>query len=196
MPILVIISLTILSACTVGRYTLENSINSSKESQQSIEKKVRINYYISIKGRQIFDTRSSCFRSKRVREYKKDYAQVTKEILLNIYEIKDAKLVSNKNNADLIIDINYHTHPSATDGEWLTGLSFGMIPSWGTRKNEVSFRLNNTSLNKIHNYWVDDNRFNHLIAFPFTWTLFFIDYPMDKYKDALGDFLRCYPLSK
>ena len=78
---------------------------------------------------------------------------------------------------------------SALPQEWLTGLTCGAIPSWGTRYGEFKYRFENTPRQTSHTYFVDRPAFNHIIVFPVFWVSFFWPDEIDLYKKALANFL-------
>ena len=94
----------------------------------------------------------------------------------------------NSNDTALKIEIIEMQQLSATGGEYLTGLSFGLIPSWDTRYAELRFTMEEDKRTGV--YVVDDKRFNHIIVFPVFWLSFFMQNEQQKYKDALQDFIN------
>lgn len=67
-----------------------------------------------------------------------------------------------------VLGIFYDYGHAAAPQEWLTGLSFGIIPSWSTRHElKISFRLvdGETSIRELE-YFTKTLWINHLIFFP------------------------------
>lgn len=79
---------------------------------------------------------------------------------------------------------------SALPQEWLTGLSLGLIPSWGTRPNQYIYSFENTITGSKHRYAVDQKSYNHLIFFPAFWISFFTLNEYRVYEKALIKFLE------
>ena len=76
---------------------------------------------------------------------------------------------------------------SALPQEWLTGLSFGLIPSWGTRPSELRFSFSYKDRAGI--YVVDEKRINHIVLFPVFWLSFVLIDEESEFRAALEDFL-------
>ena len=83
-------------------------------------------------------------------------------------------------------DFAYTPMVSALPQEWLTGLSVGIIPSWGIRRGE--FRFEYQSGDRSQTYFIDRPAFNHLLMTPFFWLTFLGPKPIDLYKESLADF--------
>lgn len=75
---------------------------------------------------------------------------------------------------------------SALPQEWLTGLSLGLIPSWGTRPAEVRFSFSQES--RTAAYVVDHKTVNHLVLFPVFWITIFLTDEGKAFENALADF--------
>lgn len=93
------------------------------------------------------------------------------------------------NSADIAIHIQISPYPYELPQEWLTGLSFGLIPSWGKREDEYIYRFADRS-GKIVTYHVDEKSFNHLIDIPFFWISFFFLDEQRMYRKALAAYLE------
>ena len=98
--------------------------------------------------------------------------------------------VQDKTNADLVINILDEPHIGAVRVEYLTGLSFGIIPSWPKLKKQYNFEFESETTGRKHKYWVNETRYNHLILFPVFWLNFFKDNAFDKYEQALDNFIE------
>jgi hypothetical protein len=101
-----------------------------------------------------------------------------------------ANYIEHEEEANLKIRIvasgfGLHTAPQ----DWLTGLSFGLIPSWKTQKDGYKYYFENVSMKREHSYSVDKKTFAHLILFPIFWVTFITLDEMDVYKKALINFL-------
>ena len=102
----------------------------------------------------------------------------------------NATYVEKDDDATLEIHIKHLSQLSALPQEWLTGLSFGLIPSWGTRESEYTYSFKEKSTGKSHTYMVDSKSYNHLILFPVFWVSFFTLNEKRVYKNALTNFLE------
>ncbi len=77
----------------------------------------------------------------------------------------------------------------ALEQEYCTGLTFGLIPSWGTRPNEFCYTFELVGEKAAHCYYIDGKSYNHVILFP----LFLINLiTLDEsrvYRKALHNYL-------
>ncbi len=189
--ILLLFIFVIIQGCSVRYYTLENKISTHRESvknKESYKNKENLKFSIKVDGERYFRTRISKFSHKQLKKIREKYTNVTVE-LLTAKGYKPEEVAISKGN-NLLIDISEVPHIGAVGVEYLTGLSFGLIPSWPTRKQQYIYKFTTIKNMKSHKYWVNDKRFNHLIAFPVFWIIFFVDNPIDKYKEALENFLE------
>jgi len=98
--------------------------------------------------------------------------------------------VEDQNKAEFRIDVIRAPQLSALPQEWLTGLTAGAIPSWGTRYGEFQYTFTNVPQNKNHTYFVDRPSFYHIIVFPVFWLSFIWADEINLYKRALTNFLE------
>ena len=127
-------------------------------------------------------------KDDKLQQLKDKYLKETKNVLNNMgckHEYAD-----NKDGANLKIDILYQPLYSALGQEWLTGLSFGAIPSWGTRPAEAIFVLSNPKTKRKEKYIVDQKSYNHIILTPFIWVNAITDNEYNSYKEAVTDFIK------
>jgi len=92
--------------------------------------------------------------------------------------------------ADLRVRVQRLLSLSMLPQEWLTGLSLGVIPSWGTRPRQYTYTFENTRTKKTHIYYVDKTTYNHLVLLP---ALIFADpesQELDVYREALANFME------
>jgi len=85
----------------------------------------------------------------------------------------------------LHIEVIQYTHLSALPQEWLTGLSFGLIPSWGTRPEQWKFVFAMNDVQKV--FAVDKTTFAHIAVLPFVWLSEDVE---TSYKKALVTFMN------
>lgn len=91
---------------------------------------------------------------------------------------------------NLLINISRQLQLSALPQEWLTGLSFGLIPSWGTKYGQYSFTFIRADIGHTHTYIVDQRNYNHLVLFPVFWITFFTADEQRSYANALANFAK------
>lgn len=101
-----------------------------------------------------------------------------------------ANKIEDQDKAEFKIDVIRAPQLSALPQEWLTGLTCGAIPSWGTRYGEYQYTFTNVPTKKDHTYFVDRPAFNHIIVFPVFWLSFFGLDEIELYKRALTNFLE------
>jgi len=101
-----------------------------------------------------------------------------------------AKFVKNPHDANLKIEVVISPFLSALPQEWLSGLSLGLIPSWGTKEGEFRFSFEDAKSNETRTYYVDKPLFNHVIVVPVFWLGFFFPDPAELYGRALSDFVE------
>jgi hypothetical protein len=121
-------------------------------------------------------------KPERVQELENRYRTLAEQTL---HERK-CKLKAGASGETLTVQIEEMHQLSALPQEWLTGLSLGLIPSWGTRPAEVRFSFSQGSRRAA--YVVDDKRVNHLVLFPVFWLSFFLVDNDREFKNALEDF--------
>jgi hypothetical protein len=78
---------------------------------------------------------------------------------------------------------------SATGNDMITGLSFGLIPTWGINRNEHTYTFENKMLNKENVYAIDEKYYNHLFVFPVFWISLINLNKFNAYKASLINFL-------
>ncbi|MDR2213359.1 MAG: hypothetical protein LBE21_07020 [Pseudomonadales bacterium] len=124
--------------------------------------------------------------TKRLDEEKAGYARAIREILLS--RGCTASYVAMDGALD--IRIKHMAYVSALPQEWLTGLSLGLIPSWGTRPPEYEYTFENHVSGFSRTYTVDVTTYNHLILFPLLWVNLLLPMEKDRFKTALVNFLE------
>jgi hypothetical protein len=190
--ILLLFSL-LLSSCTTGSLTLKNKISKTPTFPLSPHTKIKKDipemiFFIKIDGRKYFRTMVSEFSEKDMKELTNAYTKATKKVLKekHFHPIQ----TFNQAKSDLVINISLTPFVGSVGVEYLTGLSFGVIPSWVTLKKQYNFDFKYSKTGQEHKYWVNAFRFNHWVVFPIWWTLFLADNQYDKYKEALLDFIE------
>jgi hypothetical protein len=181
--ILVTISL-MLQACTVARYDLKNKFSVPAPLFKEGEK---TEYYISLSAKPEQLTRDANYSADQIKKIRLKYSESTQKVFDQ--EGIPAAETPNRDSAAFLICIKSTPYFSALPQEWLTGLSFGLIPSWGTRHNEYSYTFEKIGAKSEHTYTVDNKSFNHLVCFPVFWTMFFTLDESRVYEKALRNYL-------
>jgi len=178
---IVLISFLLIQGCTVGYYTTEDMLSVSETDHNTCE----VIYHIEVSPKE-----PERISGERLESWKQEklslYEAATKEVLeSNNCTYKKAQTKSNANlNINVMVSINHE----ALAAEYLTGLSLGIIPSWGTRQDFYSYDFSH--LNNQHSYSIDDVRFNHLIAFPVFWISFLTMDESNIYEDCLDNYVK------
>jgi hypothetical protein len=118
---------------------------------------------------------------------KKEYIESTKEIF-NKYGCK-ANYVETEQDANFKIRVVRFRNISPLPQEALTVLSFGLIPSWGTKEKVIEYSFNDISKNRSHGYYIDEHTYNHILLFPIFWINFISMDENRTYKETLTDFI-------
>lgn len=101
-----------------------------------------------------------------------------------------ARQASNSTDSNFAVEVSRQLQLSALPQEWLTGLSFGLIPSWGTKYGQYAFTFTHNGSGKTYTYNIDQNNYNHIILFPVFWVSFFTANEQGAYTDALTNFIK------
>jgi hypothetical protein len=102
----------------------------------------------------------------------------------------NASFVEDKKNSDIQVQIT-REHFYTLEQEYLTGLSLGIIPSWGTRVNKFIYRIATSSEQvSVH---VDETTYNHILLMPIC--LLQLPFMTDTsiYKYALSQYINIQP---
>jgi hypothetical protein len=98
--------------------------------------------------------------------------------------------VENQQDADIQIQItrdSFYTLPQ----EYLTGLSLGIIPSWGTRKGKFEYRIVTSTAKIFIN--IDETTYNHILLMPVCLVELPFVFDTDIYKKALNKYINTQP---
>ena len=115
--------------------------------------------------------------------------------VLNLHGICEVPLVglNEAESQHLSIEITEYGNGGALPQEWLTGLSFGAIPSWGTRKGMYTYQLTyykNRKYVREVKYSIDQKSYSWIVFFPFFWINFFtLLEPYEYYKQGITEFM-------
>jgi hypothetical protein len=176
----------ILQGCTVAYYKTDDQLSSASVSK--VSGNCNIDYYLEISAEQRQRTTGTNERAEWAKNARAKYISSTESVLN--FAGCSANQTALKENANFIIKVKISPFNSALGQEWLTGLSFGLIPSWGTRPNEYTYTFSNISNGAIHEYSIDNVSFNHLVLFPVFWVTFLTLDESKEFEGALENFIE------
>lgn len=183
--ILALVALAALQACTIAYNDLRGKIG----GMATPAKDCIINYFLIFSSGHYTNTFGAQeTREDRAGKIRRGYIRDTQTALAEIG--CKATNVSDPAEATLEIVVERLPHISALPQEWLTGLSLGVIPSWGTRPSEYRYSFKDKRSGKSHTYAVDTKSFNHLALFPFFWITFLTANESGVYKNAVTNFME------
>lgn len=184
--VVVFIATLLLQSCTVAHYQIRNKLsgNPSHEHGEPCHRR----YSVSITSGSYTDTLGNRESKKdELQELSNEYIESTNKVLNQngcattyVEREEDATF---KVRVERLLDTN-----GALAQEWLTGLSFGLIPSWGTRKRLYIYTFEDTKAKTKHRYIVDDKSYSHLLLFPIFWVNFITADELKVYEEALTNF--------
>ena len=167
----------LLTGCTVAWHDLRMESKSSSGWQCPKTLGLTLN---SGHTTHIFGTKEE--KPTLVKEKELRYRHLAEQIL----QRRGCGLKDSANGGALNIEIVELQQLSALPQEWLTGLSLGLIPSWGTRRAEIQFKFSQDQ--RVAVYSVDDKRINHLVLFPIFWISFLLPDSEKEFEKAFNDF--------
>ena len=183
--IFLLLVVLVFQGCTYWYYKTEDKLESKKE--KNILKNCDMKYSLNIKVIKIQRTNPPRRLENWEKRDKPEYMTISEKV----FKEKGSKAlyVEDTNKANFIIDIQNFPYLSALPQEYLTGLSLGLIPSWGERKAEYNYKFKNLLDLKEHVYKIDNVTINHLILTPLTPVSIMIEDEKEMFKSALEDFL-------
>lgn len=176
-----------LQSCTLAHYEIRNELSGSN-SQAVRREPCNIQFSLSVKWVTRQFTQVHKPNEEWAGEAKPQYILFTRDVF--------KKSGCEANYTEKIEEASFNAHVlisplrSALPQEWLTGLSFGIIPNWGTREEEFIYTFEDTKIGKKHSYLVDQKSFSHLMVFPIFWVTFITLDEEKIYKDALTNFIE------
>jgi hypothetical protein len=176
-----------LQSCSIWRFDLRNKLENVGPGRPSCE----IRYSITVASAynpQTVDGRE--FQERMLRKARDKYVADTGDVLRG--KGCGTAYVEHNDEATLEIRIEDRSRLKSLPQEWLTILSFGLIPSWTTRKSEYVYSFTDKASGTTHRYTVDTKGYNHLILTPlyFIWVFTLDKDQRNVYKDALTNFLE------
>lgn len=179
----------LLQACTVGHHRIRPGKDVPGRATSKCPEPCSISYSIEVEYRMRLSHSRPPFGGDAPERIRQKYIEATDMAL------KEAgyrfERVNRREDADFIAEVLEAPFVSALPQEWLTGMSLGLIPSWGTRYGELAFRLTNRQTGRSITRYVDWWSFNHLIVFPVFWlTILNADSDVELYRDELIQFVK------
>ncbi|MCG3115666.1 MAG: hypothetical protein LLH30_08320 [Candidatus Manganitrophus sp. SA1] len=185
--LIAIIFSLLLQGCSIAYYQIRNEL-SSPPSAEKKEKPCNISYFISVQADPKPAYNKQRYDEERLEKEKNAYIQATQRTLTK--EGCIANSVEVKEEAQLRINILISPILEALPQEFITGLSFGIIPTRGTRPSEYVFTLEDVTNKREHSYIIDNQSYNHLFFLPVFWVNLFTLDEIKVYKKALSNFIE------
>lgn len=180
----VIGTLFMLYGCTVANYQLRNELLESRE-QSTCD----ITFTLELESSAYTNTfGANPHEVEALNALKSSYIDSTKEAMRDLG--CNSIYTDDAASANFTIKVKRQIQLSALPQEWLTGLSLGLIPSWGTRYDQFIYTFENKESKKSFSYEVDQNSYNHLVLFPVFWVTFFTLDEQKIYKSAITNFVK------
>lgn len=167
----------LLQSCWVMYYQVRNTL-SSDPSREYSETCDITTYFISIKMPE----------STWSQKYKNEYIEATQELFDK--KLCVARRVDREEDANFKIRIAISYQIGESPQAWLTGLSFGLIPSWGTSPGVFEYTFENMSTKQGHTYFIDRKDYSGILFFPIFWVNFITLDEIDVYKKTLTNFIE------
>jgi hypothetical protein len=185
-PKLLLLSTLLLSGCSVITYELRDELPESKQVATC-----DIAFTLSLQSEVNTNTFGDVEHADEERNsLKQDYIVST---LNTLDELGCAvTLAPNTAESNFSIVVSRELQLSALPQEFLTGLSLGIIPSWGTKYGQYKYTFTRNS-GESYSYNIDQDNYNHLVLFPVFWVSYFTANEQDIYNDALINFIRSAP---
>lgn len=180
----VILVTLFLSGCSIITYELRDELSETK-SMDSCD----ISFTIDLQsGSHTNSFGEKKHKDERLKNLKESYITSTISTLSKLgCTTKKAPSVADSNFS---IKVSRQLQISALPQEYLTGLSFGLIPSWGTKYGQYTYTFTHNGSGQSYSYKIDQNNYNHLVLFPVFWVSFFTADEQEAYKDALTNFIK------
>jgi len=181
-----ILYLSLLSSCTVAYTSLNGELGSDTVEEKkncvvAFSMQFENSHYTNTFGHEEASTEQATKR-------KDIYISATHDVLNEMG--CQSSFVKDKSLSNFNIHIKEQLQLSALPQEWLTGLSLGIIPSWGTRKSEYIYEFSGDMQSQPHTYTVDTTSINHIYLTPVFWISFFAADAVKDYQDAIKNYVQ------
>ena len=156
--VVALIAALLLQACTVANYQVRNKV--SNVSPHKLSDPCDIKYSISLSSSSHFRTNTQGVRhfaaeGNEERDFKNKYIEATKEALNK--NGCSATYVENESNADIKVRVDRSVDLGDRGDALAGGLTFGLLPIFGTREGQFTYTFENTKSKTTHSYIVDEN---------------------------------------
>jgi len=189
--LIIFIPSIILQSCTLSYYQIRSfKVKEGVRSEASSEPKDACNYeyFVTVEANPRQYTRKPTYSENRLKKDIIKYIEATQETFIN--NGCTANQTYNEYKANFKIKALISPLWSATGKDMITGLSCGLIPTWGINRNEYTYTFENRMLKKENVYEIDEKYYNHLFLFPIFWISFVNLNKIEAYKASLINFLE------
>lgn len=174
-------------SCMLAHYEITNELTSDKSHTHSRD--CNINYFLLFTSNYYSDTFGPFQGS-----YDKTLVLLKKheESIENVLKQKGCKITQaeNKNTANFIIRVRRQIAVSTLPQSWLTTLSLGLIPSWGTRLEQFVYTFEDKKTETEHSYIIDMKIYHHLVLIPVFWVNFYTLDELNVFEETFNNFLE------
>lgn len=187
---LLVLAALFLGGCTIVSYNLQDELPNTKNIASC-----DIAFTLNLQSASHTNSYGSRAHNVERREaLKEKYIKSTSSTLKDLG--CNARHAANGAESNLNIRVTRRLQSSALPQEWLTGLSFGLIPSWGTKPDQFRFSFTDRDNDRTYAYRVDEKVYNHIFMFPVFWMSFFTADEQKAYTNALSNFIKSAPQTK
>ena len=181
---LLMLTTLFLSGCSIITYDLRDEL-----SEGELQSSCNISFALDLKsGSHTNSFGAKPHETEALKQLNQKYVTSTLNTLSDLgCNVNQAPSVA---EANFIINVSRQLQLSALPQEWLTGLTFGLIPSWGTKYGQFVFTFTNNRGGQSHSYTIDQNNYNHIVLFPIFWVTFFTANEQEAYVSALTNFIK------
>ena len=184
--LLIFVLIPLLQSCSISYFRHQDKLLDKGNNLRSLD--CEINYSLNIKSTLATNSFGTIENTKNSNNIKSDYRSSVERVLENHNCV--VKYETDQANSNFQIFINDSPNISALPQEWLTGLSFGLIPSWGKRPAELSFEFIDKISMSSKTYIIDTISINHISLFPIFWLTFFTLDDKKMFEQSLAHFIK------
>jgi hypothetical protein len=183
---LLMLAILFLSGCSIISYDLRDKLLESE-----LQSSCNISFILELKsGSHTHNFGAKPHETEALKQLNQDYVTSTLNTLSGLgCNVSQASRVA---EANFIIHVSRQLQLSALPQEWLTGLSLGLIPSWGTKHGQFVFTFTNSDKGRSYTYTIDQNNYNHIIFFPVFWVTLLTADEQKAYVNALTNFIKSF----
>lgn len=175
-----------LQSCSVSYYKHRNELLATTDYLPSSD--CTISYSLAIRSSLTTNTYGTIENRKRINKMKSDYLPSIERVFQHYGCNAESESDQTKSNFHILIEESPKV--SALPQEWLTGLSFGLIPSWGKRPAELTFEFTDKQKEISKKYIIDTISISHISLFPIFWLTFFTLDNNKTFEKSLSEFIE------